>query len=70
MFRSRLIAIQGKHLHKKCKQLCSYGAFSFNLTEKYVYSYNLVVAKLHSWQRQFEQHLACIKNTPPGYFLN
>jgi hypothetical protein len=70
MFKSRLVAIHCKHLHKKCQQLCSYGVFGCNLTEKYDYAYNLIVAKLNSWQKQFEQHLACIKIIPPGYFLN
>lgn len=70
MFRSKLVAIQCKHLHKKCQQLSTYSFYNCYLTRKYDYSYNSIVAKLNSWQRQFKQHPACIKNIPPGYFLN
>jgi hypothetical protein len=69
MFRSRLVAIKLKHLNKKCIQLSTYDIYNCYLTGIYKYLYNLIITKFCTWQRQFEQYLACIKIIPPGIFL-
>lgn len=70
MFRLRLVVFEYKFINKKCQQLGTYSFYKYCLTEKYDYCYDSAVVKLNFWQRQFKQHLACIKNIPPGYFLN
>jgi hypothetical protein len=70
MFGSHLAFWHPLVLNKKQNKISTYSINEYCLTGKYKYSYNLISAELNSWQIQFEQHLACIKNIPPGYFLN
>jgi hypothetical protein len=69
MFGSHFAFWQPLDLNKKQNKISTYSSYEYSLTGKCKYLYNLIIAKLNSWQRQFEQYLACIKNIPPGYFL-